>query len=33
MQKQFEDMAFSLKPGQLSGPCMTESGIHLIYRI
>lgn len=33
MQKAFEDVAFSLQPGELSGPVSTDSGIHLIYRV
>lgn len=33
MQKPFEDAAFSLQPGQMSGPISTDSGVHLIYRV
>ena len=29
----FEDAAFALKPGELSGPIKSDSGIHLIYRV
>lgn len=32
MQKPFEDTAFSLQPGELSEPVLTDSGVHLIYR-
>lgn len=32
MQKQFEDAAFGLNIGQVSGPVVSESGIHLILR-
>lgn len=32
MQKAFEEAAFALKPGELSGPVNTDSGVHLIYR-
>jgi NIMA-interacting peptidyl-prolyl cis-trans isomerase 1 len=32
MQKQFEDGAFSLKVGEISGPIVSDSGIHLILR-
>ncbi|BHF69226.1 Peptidyl-prolyl cis-trans isomerase NIMA-interacting protein 1 [Sparganum proliferum] len=32
MQKPFEDAAFQLRPGEMSGPVYTDSGIHLILR-
>lgn len=33
MQRPFEEAAFALQPGQMSGIVSTDSGYHLIYRI
>jgi len=32
MQKPFEEAAFSIKVGELTGPIYSESGVHLILR-
>ena len=32
MQKEFEQVAFTLKPGEMSGIVDTPSGVHLIER-
>lgn len=32
MQRPFEDAAFALPVGGLSGPVFTDSGVHLILR-
>ena len=32
MQKEFEEAAFALKPGEVSGIVDSQSGVHLIER-
>jgi NIMA-interacting peptidyl-prolyl cis-trans isomerase 1 len=33
MQRPFEEAAFALQPGEMSGIVSSDSGVHLIYRI
>lgn len=33
MQKPFEDVAFALSPGDISGYVDTDSGVHIIQRV
>jgi peptidyl-prolyl cis-trans isomerase C len=32
MVKEFEDVAFEMEPGTVSGPVRTQFGYHLVYR-
>lgn len=32
MVKEFEDVAFDMEPGSVSGPVRTQFGYHLVYR-
>ena len=32
MVKEFEDAAFAIEPGSVTGPIQTQFGYHLIYR-
>jgi peptidyl-prolyl cis-trans isomerase C len=32
MVKEFEDAAFAIEPGSITGPIRTQFGYHLIYR-